>query len=402
MSVRRPEGMIAAMPIAEIPPAPPPPIVIDAGPAAPAPVAAGLIRVYLPGPVRCGGESVAPERTVEPAPGGLRVFPGSAGGSADQTAHAELGFDIAPDGRPIGIKSLEASHRDFIGSVADDMEPAFAAWRFAAARPRTGCTLTFESRDTPVAGASPELLYRYLSTRASGLFGYSDEEISDAAWQRIRPQGGTCPRRPGARIWVWPDFDRIAQPPGTFAWNYFSFDVDARGKATRLRLMGSSGNSDLDRRSTAALNRSVFTRSATGCGYNFFRRPPAPMPAPARPEDLSLYREPSATCPAVPDPAHAGWAFTARLTYPENFRRRGIEGWAVIRYDVAPWGQTGNVRVADAQPASGFGVEAKLIVEQSRRKAAPFGYTGCLELRALRPSRSGRRRRSDGQRALRF
>jgi TonB family protein len=353
------------------------PIVIDGGPAAPAPVAIGFIRAYLPGPARCGGETVLPTQIVDPVPDGVREYPGAAAGSGNQVA---LSFDIGTDGRPVGIETLGTPHGEYIGADGDDVEPAFAAWRFAPGQPRKGCTITFAGRPTPVAEADPELLYRYLSTRASSLFRYSVEEVTDAAWQRVRPEGATCPRRPGARLWVWPDFDTISQPLGTFAWNFFAFDVDAKGKATHLRLAASSGNSDLDRKSMGALHRSVFTRPGSGCGYNFFRGPSAPLPAPDRPEHLSVYREASATCPEGGDPAHAGWAFTQSLTYPENFRRRGIEGWAVIRYDVAPWGQTGNVTVADAQPASGFGVEARLIVEQSRRKPAPFGYTGCLEL----------------------
>ena len=34
---------------------------------------------------------------------------------------------------------------------------------------------------------------------------------------------------------------------------------------------------------------------------------------------------------------------------------RAIEGWAVIAFDVAPWGGTGNVRVVASEPAADFG-----------------------------------------------
>jgi TonB family protein len=81
----------------------------------------------------------------------------------------------------------------------------------------------------------------------------------------------------------------------------------------------------------------------------------------------------------------------APLVFPENFRRRSIEGWAVIRYDVAPWGQTGNVRVAEAQPAAGFGDAARSIVQLSTRRPSAYGYTGCLELvRFVLPPRDAR------------
>jgi TonB family protein len=65
--------------------------------------------------------------------------------------------------------------------------------------------------------------------------------------------------------------------------------------------------------------------------------------------------------------------------FAENVRRRGIEGWAVVPFDVAQWGQTNNVRIVAAEPASGFGEAARAIVQQSARRPAPYGYTGCLE-----------------------
>ena len=62
--------------------------------------------------------------------------------------------------------------------MADDVEPAFAAWRFPAGAPRRHCTIRFESRDIEAAEAEPSLLHAYLATRASRLFRHSPPEVS--------------------------------------------------------------------------------------------------------------------------------------------------------------------------------------------------------------------------------
>ena len=91
------------------------------------------------------------------------------------------------------------------------------------------------------------------------------------------------------------------------------------------------------------------------------------------PEEAS-FRPADATCPA-----QAEWAVSPTLTYPDNFRRRGIEGWAMIGYDVAPWGATGNVRVLATQPSDEFGAQAMRIITTAKRVPSATGYTGCVD-----------------------
>ena len=372
---------------------PPPPVFIP-GEAPSEYRTVAMIRAYAAGPVSCSGQVVMPELRVDPVPDGLVVPSPSPAAEQPSLAAASLSFDIAADGRPVSIRRLPPFPPLYGMAMADDVEPALAAWRFAAGAPRRHCSIAVEVRDVPVEQAEAQLLYLYLSTRGSNLFRYAPSEVYDSALARIRPVGATCPRQPGARIWVWPDFDKIAAPAGTIAWDYFGFDVDSRGKALRLRLLGSSGNADLDRRAVAALRQSVFTRPATGCTYNFFRGPATRTPPPPGPESMAAYRAEAATCDRPPAPAPAssegGWSQMAPLEFPENFARRGLQGWAVVRYDVAPWGQTGNVRVVESQPASGFGEAAKSIVQRSTRKPGPYGYTNCLEtIRFKLPPREG-------------
>jgi len=47
------------------------------------------------------------------------------------------------------------------------------------------------------------------------------------------------------------------------------------------------------------------------------------------------------------------------MPFPSRFRRRAIEGWSEIGFDVAPWRATGNVRVLASTPAASGEVERK-------------------------------------------
>jgi TonB family protein len=69
-----------------------------------------------------------------------------------------------------------------------------------------------------------------------------------------------------------------------------------------------------------------------------------------------------------------------RLQFPAGFVQRRIEGWAIIAYDVAPWGEIGNVRVLRAEPADAFGYQARDIVRNARQGSSPTGRSGCVDL----------------------
>jgi TonB family protein len=66
------------------------------------------------------------------------------------------------------------------------------------------------------------------------------------------------------------------------------------------------------------------------------------------------------------------------IGFPPEFERRGIEGWAVVRFDIAPWGGVGNVAVVAAEPAAAFGQQAVQIVGAARKAPSARGYTGCM------------------------
>ena len=73
--------------------------------------------------------------------------------------------------------------------------------------------------------------------------------------------------------------------------------------------------------------------------------------------------DPLAACPEAMDER---FRVRPRLVFPEVFRQRAIEGWALVRFDVAPWGAIGNAAVIEAQPAALFGEDALRLVRASQ------------------------------------
>ena len=99
-------------------------------------------------------------------------------------------------------------------------------------------------------------------------------------------------------------------------------------------------------------------------------------PVPAALTALGSFRVLPDTCSGEPK-----WAFLPPLGsyFPAAFRRRGIEGWAVVRFDVAPWGETGDVEVLASEPADAFGKAAARLIASARKAKAGRGDVGCVE-----------------------
>jgi outer membrane biosynthesis protein TonB len=51
----------------------------------------------------------------------------------------------------------------------------------------------------------------------------------------------------------------------------------------------------------------------------------------------------------------------------------------VVRYDVAPWGGTGNIEVLASEPADAFGEAAKRVIAGATRPPSTTGATGCVD-----------------------
>lgn len=335
------------------------------------------ILMAQPGEVRCGGALVRPLRAERPLPIEVSYYPES---QAPQLT-LRLNFRIDASGRPLSI-SQPVSATTLAGQVRD-LVPAFAAWRFSPGAARESCAVTFAAEVVPAASAPLAAIRRLL------ILGQASARFREAVAARVQGAGSTCFNPPPAvRQRVYPAFEQIAQAPGTASYSLTSFDIDASGRPTNVRLADSDGNPQLDRQSVDAVRRSRFAPEARqGCSYPYWRRATETIAAPLIP-DLERYRRPGDTC----RPEGAQWAHLPELVFPPEFLPRAIEGWAILRYDVAPWGATGNVSVVAAEPAARFGTQAESIVRDARAQPSSTGATGCID-RVIFRLPAGRERR---------
>jgi len=277
-------------------------------------------------------------------------------------------FRIDATGRPLTI----ALDGPLAGNaeMADEMGAALAVARFAAAPARADCRIAFLARRTPVETAAPGDLMQYSMAPVWGA------RLPPVAWKHMASAGSTCMDvpRPAVRLRAFPDFDALPSTPGVRDWSMVGYDLDARGRPVKLRIVEGTGNRALDAASIAAVRASRFADGArTGCLYPYWRKA-APLPAPPSPDKAGFRPEGSSCADDRP------WAVKPQMTYPPAYQRRAIEGWAAIAYDVAPWGDIGNVRVLASEPAAAFGQQAIRIVRSARKAPSPEGAAGCVEM----------------------
>ena len=346
---------------------PPPPVELFARSGAPhasATVQQQQLGRWMMSPVLCGGAAgsdLTAQRVLR-APDPQR-FIGWSGFNPRRTLTVE--FAIDPQGRPLSIGRRIAGNVVYVPD-AEDVIPALAASRFAPGAARTGCTATFTADLMPMASAPIEdvMAYSVFPTTAP----------PKAVWDRLRLPGADCTGpAPDVRLRAFPAFKAMPDQPGYRTWSMAGYDLDRAGKPRHVRTIGSSGAPALDRGTREAVARSRFERGArTGCFYSYFKNATILTP-PVSPTEDEM-RPADATCPHD----HA-WNRTPALVYPSPYLRRKIEGWAVIAYDVAPWGQTGNVRVLKAEPSAEFGDAAMTMIRNATFKDGGKGYVGCVD-----------------------
>ncbi|MFS0773134.1 TonB family protein [Sphingomonas sp. 1P08PE] len=279
-----------------------------------------------------------------------------------------LRFRIDAEGRPLSIAQAPDTPGTYTNRPSpSDVAPSLAASRFAAGTPREGCEISYRLRVTPLAETPVEDLISYTLAPDAGT-------LPKPGWDRIMPADGTCANepRPQPLVRVLPDFAKLAGTPGAREWTMIGYDTDAGGRPIAVRIPYGTHNRVLDAAAVKAMKESRFTEGArTGCLYPYYRNPEI-MPAPAMADPAAT---PQGQCPG----GQAAWATPPRLIYPEPFRRRSIEGWAIVGFDVAPWGEVGNVRVLAAEPAAAFGEQAMQMLRTARKAASQTGSTGCVE-----------------------
>ncbi|RYD43271.1 MAG: TonB family protein [Sphingomonadales bacterium] len=149
--------------------------------------------------------------------------------------------------------------------------------------------------------------------------------------------------------------------------------TDTAGRPVDVRIAHGTGNDELDAAAIEAIRVSRFTGGArTGCLYPYWRSA-GKLPAPERPAEEQM-RPADAVCPAKVE-----WTTRPNNSYPPAYRKRAVEGWAIVSFDTAPWGEVGNVKVLDAQPSADFGSQAMNIIRSGRVTPSAQGASGCVE-----------------------
>ena len=331
-------------------PIPSPPPIVDAND----PAAADRTVLFVPeGTVACAGGEVRPTASDAFAPS-IHVATFASMPVGQRIERAAYDFTISSTGRPLSIRPVVDDGFSRLSLTTDaETQAALASWTFPA-EARADCRLALRYTAIPLARAGDDVLVSYYgAARPSGA-------VRGAVERRLRRPGDDCERPPALRNLAYPDF-LVGRPrPGARSWSALRWDVAADGTTTAVETIGSSGDQVLDAEGRRAIAETTYRSGPrTGCLYNYWRQGP-PLPAP--PVNRDAPDDPLENCPES-----FGTRFRASfLTFPPAFQAVGVEGWARIRFDAAPWGQIGNVSVVEAEPAAAFGEQALRIVSSSR------------------------------------
>lgn len=307
-------------------------------------------------PVTCdAGTRIAPAMLAAPEPEQVMVR-GSNGPDA-----VTLGFDLDAEGQPFNITGqINPRHR----YQTKDLMPSLRASRFVVDAPRTGCTIRY----TPQIRKAAEVP---LATLAR--FGVAQRmRMGKDVWDRLAP--GDCRKSPRlARLTrAYPDFRKLTRREGERHWTYVRYDIDSEGVPVNVLTGESSGYAALDAEALQAVTAGRYAGGPrTGCIEAWWSGP-ATVPAPPAPPKSETGGNPACD---IAD----RWSTAPTLTFPPAYNRRAIEGWAILRYDVAPWGEIGAIEVVEAQPSIEFGEAAVNVMRNARYKPQEGGLTGCVD-----------------------
>ena len=273
-------------------------------------------------------------------------------------------FRITAQGQTRDIKreDVEELGRTLLSA---ELAPALAAARFELAESERACQVTFTKRKVAVEEAKLEELML-------ARIHYRNSRIPDEVW--VGFAFGDCrTKRARALERHYPDFRKIEGRPGAHHWAMFAYDIDEDGVPQHVQIVDSTGSDELEEAGRMALTAGRFHEEPrTGCRHYYWKYPGLTR-APERPDMASYGESPEAY--DVDD----RWETEPTLRFARSNERRGIEGWAVLRYDVAPWGVIGNVEVLDVQPTSEFGAHAASVLRSAKFKPREGGLSGCLD-----------------------
>ena len=275
-----------------------------------------------------------------------------------------LSFSVDADGRPLDIRRAPASRGDIDAGAT---LAALAGWRFEAGAPASGCRVSIVSHRAPLAEASRATLFEIIAFERRGAPALVRETVSKAG------DCGIAPRRQPKTI-GYPDLRRFNDRDPDPAWAAVVYDIDAGGTPRNVRVEAQGGDPALADVAASAIAGSRFQpgRPVEAC-YGTFAATPRDTPAPPRP-DIASFERPGDKCDVTKEALN----LPAFKNYPRPYAARKVAGWAYLRFDVAPWGQIGNVQVVASEPSAAFGDAARGMLWTAKPKAPPEGYRGCL------------------------
>lgn len=281
-----------------------------------------------------------------------------------------LSFDVLANGRMTNIRPMGGDYRLF----ANEFLPTWAAgWNFGPqSKALTGCKMTWDIKTDYTPEAAKPLMYEaaFLRNFASGL-------------RPADPRSDDCKavdRR--IRLNAYPDREQMRRTPGHSQWLVLRTDVQANGKVKvggRLRASGEEAN--LEAVEKALSQRAYYPGEAAECLTGYV------IPAEGLPweggagddgtqaDKANKDAEEEKTCPA--EARRAAMTFSYRPEYfPTQASRLGVEGVALLTFDVAPWGQV-RVKSSTSHPLPQFAQAASRMLTQSRFKPTDRGLSGC-------------------------
>ncbi len=308
--------------------------------------------------VVCGAETVKPVRMEIPVADIAR------GDDPDVAFEVVYHFRIDPYGRPLSIRPDEAS-ADLVHATIDDFEPALAGSRFPTAQPKTSCTVHYSAHQIPLREATAEQL---LSIPVDGSLAM------DEFGELLRRPADTCATHPIPRVLAFPAIDLLPDILGHLGAALARYDVDATGATGGVEMLANSGPAELGPMVVQAIKESRYAAGAKhGCIAGFRVPPRGTLRPPPVPRD-DPYLDPKHRCPRE----GSKLVHVEDVPFPVPFQRRNIEGWGMIRFDVATDGSLENLETVLAEPAAAFGEQAKGVLLAGHADPVPTRLIGCI------------------------